>query len=277
VRGDLLELAVDVVLRRADRGDVVEGAGLLELVHRPGARLHVLGLVHGALHRHAHVGHLLADAGGGLGDVHLGLGRRVLRLDDLLLGPEGLDLGPQLLLVVDQLLLLVLELGHLLVERLELALGERLALERRPGEVLLALRHRLARLGVELDDLLLERALLHLQALLGRHHVGDALLHVLKQLELLLVAVVEGLAGILRAIQQLGDLRLYDRRHAAGQAWHRGPPLRAVDFKCPQAYPRGEAPWRAVGRSEGAGRARCARLTPIIAVKSAHPGDPAAG
>ena len=89
-----------------------------------------------ALHREPDVGHLLADAGGGLGDLHGGLGGGVLRLDDLLLGPELVDLRAQLLLLLDQRLLLLLELGDLLVERLQLALGELLALERGAREVL---------------------------------------------------------------------------------------------------------------------------------------------
>ena len=82
-------------------------------------------------------------------------------------------------------LLLGLELLHLLVQRLELGLGDRLALERGAGKILATLRERLARLGVELDDLLLELPRLHLKALLRRDHVGDALLDVLKQLDLL--------------------------------------------------------------------------------------------
>ena len=134
------ELAVDVVLAGGEREVVVERAGGLELVHRARARAHVLGLVHRALHRQADVGHLLADAGRGLGDLHLRLGGRVLRLDDLLLGAELLELGAQLLLLVDQALLLLLELGDLLVERLQLGLGELLALERGAGEVLAARR-----------------------------------------------------------------------------------------------------------------------------------------
>ena len=72
--------------------------------------------------------------------LHLGLGGGVLRLDDLLLGAELVDLGAQLLLLVDQLLLLRLELRDLLVERLQLGLGELLALERDAREVLAALR-----------------------------------------------------------------------------------------------------------------------------------------
>ena len=96
----------------------------------------VLGLLQRSLHGQTDIGHLLTDPGRGRGDLHLRLGGRVLRLDDLLLGPERLDLRLQLLLGIDQLLLLVLELRHLLVERLHLALGQVLALERRARQVL---------------------------------------------------------------------------------------------------------------------------------------------
>src|SRR4029079_10888971 len=102
-------------------------------------------------------------------DLHLRLGSRVLRLDDLLLGPELLELGAQLLLLLDQRRLLGLQLGDLLVERLQLGLGELLALERGAGEILTPLRERLARLRVELDHLLLELLLLTLEALSGGH------------------------------------------------------------------------------------------------------------
>ncbi len=208
-RGELLELAVDVVFAGAERGDVVEGARRFELGDGVGAGLHVFGLVHRALHREADVGHLLAHPGGRFGDPHLRVGGGVLRLDDLLLGAEGFDLGAQLLLGVDQFRLLVLEFGDLGVERLQLGLHDVLALQRLAGEVLLAAGERLAGLGVELDDLLLERGLLHLQALLGGHHVGDPLLHVLQLFDLLLIAVVEGLRGIFGFVQQLGHLRLH--------------------------------------------------------------------
>ncbi len=218
--GELLELAVDVVFAGAELGDVVEGAGRFELRHRVGARSHVFGLVDGPLHRQPDVGHLLAHAGGRLGDPHLRLRGRVLGLDDLLLGAEGFDLRAQFLLGVGQLLLLVFEFGDLRVEPLQLRLRDVLAFQRRPREVLLAGGDRLAGLRVELDDALLEGALLHLQALLGRHHVGDALLDVLQLFDLLLVAVVQRLGGVFRPIQQLGDLRLHDGRHAPGQAGH---------------------------------------------------------
>ena len=173
----------------AELGQVLERAGGLELLDGVGARLHVLGLVERALHRQADVGHLLADTGRRLGDPDLGLGGRVLGLDDLLLGAELLDLRAQLLLGLGHLLLLLLELRDLRVERLQLGLDDVLALQRRPGEVLVAGGERLARLRVELDDLLLELLLLQLEPLLRRDDVGDPLLDVLEQLDLLLVAV----------------------------------------------------------------------------------------
>ena len=117
-------------------------------------------------------------------------------------------------------LLLALKLLHLLVQRLELGLGDRLALERGAGEVVAALRERLAGLGVELDHLLLQLVGLHLKPLLRRGHVGDALLDVLKQLDLLVVAVVERLGRVLGAVEGLRDLRFYDRGHATGQSCH---------------------------------------------------------
>ena len=214
------ELLINVVLALAELREVVERAGGLQLLDGRGARLHLLGLVLRALDREAEVGHLLAYAVGCLGDLHLRLGGRVLRLDDLLLRPEGLDLRAQLLLVLGQRLLLALELLHLRVERLELGLGDRLALERGAGQVLAALRERLAGLRVELDDLLLELVGLHLEALLRRRDVGDALLDVLEQLQLLVVAVVERLGRVLGTVEGLRDLRLYDRGHATGEPSH---------------------------------------------------------
>ena len=133
--GDLRELAVE---RRLAGREVLEGARLDELVDGCRAGLHLLGLVLRALDREAGVGHLLADPGRRLADPHLRLGGRVLRLDDLLLAAEGLDLGREALLVREELLLLGLEPGDLLVEPLELLLGDRLALERRAREVLAA-------------------------------------------------------------------------------------------------------------------------------------------
>src|SRR5262249_48196765 len=130
---DLLQLAVELRLVRAE---LLEIARLDQLVHRGRARLHLLGLVLGALNREARALHLAADAGRGLADTNLGLRGRVLRLDHFLLGAELLAPRLELLLVVDEPDLLVLELLDLSVEVLELLLDPRLALQRLAGEIL---------------------------------------------------------------------------------------------------------------------------------------------
>src|SRR5207244_11454590 len=109
LRGHRLELAVE--LRPVVR-EVRERPRAGELLDRPGARLHPLGLVLRALDREARVGHLLADSGRRLADAHLRLRGRVLGLDHFLLRAEGLDLGLELLLGGDELLLLRLEPLH---------------------------------------------------------------------------------------------------------------------------------------------------------------------
>src|SRR5262249_14792443 len=96
-----------------------------------------------------------------------------------------------------------------------------LALERLPCGILASLRDRLAGLGVQLDDVLLERLGLELEPLLRRDHVGDAALHVLEELELLLVRVIELLRRLLRAVEQLRPLRLNDVRRPLNQPGHR--------------------------------------------------------
>ena len=206
-----LELAVE---RGLVAGEVLERARLDQLVHRGGPSLHLGGLVLRPLDGKAGVGHLLADPGRRLADPHLSLGGRVLRLDDLLLGAEGLDLGRELLLGGDELLLLRFEPGDLLVEPLELGLHGALALERRAREVLAALAERLPSLRLELHEALLELRRLQLEPLLGGDDVGNAALHVLQELELLLVRVVERLARVLGAVEQLRQLRLDHQRRA---------------------------------------------------------------
>ena len=106
------------------------------------------------------------------------------------------------------------------VEPLELLLRDRLALERGAGEVLAVGRERLARLVVELGELLLELLRLQLEPLLRGDDVGDAALDVLQHLELLLVRVVERHRGVLGAVEQLRVPRLDDGRGSAHQAGH---------------------------------------------------------
>ena len=133
---------------------------------------------------------------------------------------EGLDLRRELLLARDQLLLLVGELLHLRVEALQLLLHRRLPLERLPREVLAVRGERLARLRLELDDVLLELLRLELEPLLRGDDVGDAALDVLELLEHLLVGVVERLVRVLGPVEQLRVLRLDDRHRARQQAGH---------------------------------------------------------
>jgi hypothetical protein len=73
VVAELRELAIDVILAAAGLRDVPERTRLLELAHRVGASLHVLGLLDRALRCLTDVGHLVADARGRLRHLHLGL------------------------------------------------------------------------------------------------------------------------------------------------------------------------------------------------------------
>src|SRR5262249_5438888 len=186
-----------------------------------GARLHLLGLRFRALDRRAGIGHLAAEPGRRLVDPNLRLGGRVLRLHHFLLGAERLDPRGEFLLVLDEPLLLVFELLDLPVEALQLLLDAGLPLESLPREVLAAARERLARLGVELDDALLERGLLHLETLLRGDDVRDSALDVLEERQLLLVRVVERLGRILGAVQCLRYLRPEDHLESLPQARHR--------------------------------------------------------
>src|SRR5205807_6988012 len=79
--GDLRELAVE--LRLIARGEVLERTARRELVDRRRARLHLLGLVLGALDGEPGVVHVLADPRRSLADLDLGLRGGVLRLEDL--------------------------------------------------------------------------------------------------------------------------------------------------------------------------------------------------
>jgi len=87
-----------------------------------------------------------------------------------------------------------------------LLLHERLALERRAGEILAASRECLSCLSLELLDLLLELLRLKLQSLFRGDDVGDAALDILEQLALLLVGIVERDRRVLRTIEQAWGL-----------------------------------------------------------------------
>ena len=200
--------------------EVLERARRRQLLDRAGARLELLRLLARALDREPGVLHPLADAGRRLADLHLRLRCRVLGLDHFLLGAELLDPRLELVLGRDEGFLLRLELLHLAVERLQLLLGRRLALERLLREVVAVGRDGLPGLRLELDDVLLDRLRLQLEPLLRRHDVGDAALHVLELLEHLLVRVVERLRRVLGAVERARGLRLEDQHEALPETGH---------------------------------------------------------
>ena len=68
-----------------------------------------------------------------------------------------------------------------------------------------------AKKRLQLQTNQLEQSIVKLEPLLRGDDVGDAALHVLEQLELLLVRVIGRLRRILGAVEQLRELRLDDR------------------------------------------------------------------
>ena len=86
--------------------------------------------------------------------------------------------------------------------------------ERLGGQVLAVLRERLACLVLQLGGSLLELLSLELDALLGGGDIGEAPLHLLQLLDLLLVGEIERLAGILGLVENLVCLGLDDVRQA---------------------------------------------------------------
>src|SRR4051812_14461121 len=222
--GDLVQLGLDVVLVHA--GLVVQDAGGEQFVDRAGPRLELCRLVLGTLNRQADVAHLLGDAGERLADTGLGLGRGVRRLDGLLLRAEGVHLGlealgrkGELLLLALQRRVLCLEVRHLLLQRG--TAGQRLA-----GEVLPAERERLAALVLQLARLRLQLVELEFQALAGGGDIGHAPAHLLEQLQLLLIRVIEGFARVLGPVKGLVRLRAEDHPHTLHDTAHglRAPP-----------------------------------------------------
>ncbi len=91
--------------------------------------------------------------------------------------------------------------------------GQRLA-----GEVLAPHRQRLLGLLGQLVLLLLELRDLQLDPLAAGRHVGDAAAHLREQLELALVAVVQGLPRVLGAVERLVGLAAEDQAHALHEA-----------------------------------------------------------
>ena len=107
------------------------------------------------------------------------------------------------------------------VDRADLVLDGLLALQRRAREILITRAQRLARLPVELDDLLAQAVLLVLQPLARGRHLGNPVLDVRHQLELLLIAVVQRLRRILGAIHRRRGLRLHQGAQPSPKSGHR--------------------------------------------------------
>ena len=103
---------------------------------------------------------------------------------------------------------------------------------------------RLLRLVVQLVRLLLQLLHLQLEPLAAGRHVGDAAAYLLQQLQLLLVAVVEGLARVLGAVERLVGLGAEDQPDALHDAHGGCAPFgrrRVGDARVPvlPAYPTG--------------------------------------
>jgi hypothetical protein len=105
------------------------------------------------------------------------------------------------------------------LEVADLAGQRRLARERLAGEVLAVHRQRLLGLLGELVGLLLELRDLELDALAAGGDVRHAAAYLREQLELTLVAVVQGLPRVLCAVERLVGLGPEDQ----AEALHEGP------------------------------------------------------
>src|SRR6266511_3207146 len=255
VGGGPVQLGLEPV---AGLREVVEGAGSHQLVQRAGAGLHLRDLVLGPLHGQADVAHLLADAGDRLVDACLRLGGGVGGLDRLLAGTEGLDLDLEPLRGVDQLGLLGLELVVLDLQVAELARDRRAPCQRLPGQVVAVLADGLARLVLQLGGRLLEGLRLELHALARGGDVRHAPAHLLEQLELPLVGVVQRLSWILVPVECLRCLRLEDHREPLHQT-HR-PRSSPISAPFPFRFFMFVPIWRRPRRSQGYSAALLSRI-----------------
>ena len=168
-----------------------------QLVDGGGAGLQLQGLVLGALDGHAHVAHLLGDAGEGLVDPGLRLGSRIGGLDRLLAGAEGVHLRLEPGAGAHQFLLLRLESRVLVLEVLQLGGEAGLAGQGLAGKILaVGFKGTLRGDGVTVD-LGAHLLGLELDAFATGGHVRHSPAHLAEQLELALVGVVQGLARVL--------------------------------------------------------------------------------
>src|SRR5699024_2825049 len=129
------------------------------------------------------------------------------RLEGLLAGAERIDLRLEALGGCGELLLLLDEVLMLTLQIVDLLRQTGPAAECFAGEVLATDLHRLLRLPLQLALLLLELAHLQFEPLAARGDVRDTATHLLEELELLLVRVVECLVRILHPVEGLVRLR----------------------------------------------------------------------
>ena len=142
------------------------------------------------------------------------------------LGLQPLAGADQLLLFALQLRMLGLQVGQLLVETGPA--GQRLT-----GQILAADLESLLSLLGELVGLSVEAVGLQLDALAAGRHVGDPPTHLLQQLELALVGIVEGLPRIFQLVQGLVGFGAEDHRDALEDAAHEGRLVLPTGFGTP--------------------------------------------
>ena len=163
----------------------------------------------------AHVAHLLRDPGDSLADAGLGLGGGIGRLDGLLAGTERVHLRRQVLRGDGELLLLRLQRScwPCKCRFRDVTAARRVSASRARSSRPAA--SDLPRLALQLGCRLLQLGELKLDALAAGRHVRHPAAHLLQQLQLPLVGVVEHLAGILGAVERLIRLGPEQRRDAA--------------------------------------------------------------
>jgi hypothetical protein len=121
----------------------------------------------------------------------------------------------------DHLTLLALQVGDDLIELEELLADQPLALERLAGEVLPAELKRLACTQIELVELILPAITLVYEALFGGDEVGHVAAQPVQLLQLLAIAVIEDLHGVLGPVEEPGESRFESERQSVEHGWTR--------------------------------------------------------